>query len=211
MEFDRFSGKTLEEAIASATSAKGVDVEQLTYNIVEEKAGFLGIGRTVTIEAWAPVDVKAFIHDYVQTYFDNAQMDGKVEVTMELDNNEYFYRVKVDTNANAVLIGRQGRTLQDLNRLVRTAASSVFKKHVRLLIDVNGYKEDRYEKIVRMAVRVAKDVRRTKVDAVLEPMPADERKAIHAALSEMKGISTRSEGEGAARQLHILYTPTTQE
>lgn len=211
MEFDRFSGKTLEEAIASATSAKGVDVEQLTYNIVEEKAGFLGIGRTVTIEAWAPVDVKAFIHDYVQTYFDNVQMDGKVEVAMELDNNEYFYRVKVDTNANAVLIGRQGRTLQDFNRLVRTAASSVFKKHVRLLIDVNGYKEDRYEKIVRMAVRVAKDVRRTKVDAVLEPMPADERKAIHAALSEMKGISTRSEGEGAARQLHILYTPTTQE
>lgn len=211
MEFDRFSGKTLEEALASAAHAKGVEAEELTYNILEEKAGFLGIGRTVTIEAWAPADVKTFIHDYIQTYFDNAKMDGTVDVTMEFDNNEYFYRVKVDTNANAVLIGRQGRTLQDFNRLVRTATSSVFKKHIRLMIDVNGYKEDRYEKIVRMAVRVAKDVRRTKVDAVLEPMPADERKAIHAALSDMKGITTRSEGEGAGRQLHIIYTPTKED
>ena len=68
---------------------------------------------SVRIEAWAPADVKTFIHDYIQTYFDNAKMDGTVDVTMEFDNNEYFYRVKVDTNANAVLIGRQGRTLQD--------------------------------------------------------------------------------------------------
>lgn len=204
MEFDRFSGKTLEEALANACRAKGVETEDLTYTITEEKAGFLGIGRTVEIECWCAEDIKQFLKDYIQTYFDNAQMDGIVEV--ELDDDD-FYRIKVDTNANAVLIGRQGRTLQDFNRLVRTAASAVFKKHIRLMIDVNGYKEDRYEKVVRMAIRVAKDVRRTRVDAVLNPMPADERKAVHAALSDMKDISTKSEGEGLGRQLHILYTP----
>lgn len=207
MEFDRFSGKTLEEALAAAAAAKEVSTEKLTYTILEEKSGFLGIGRTVTIEAWAPGDVAVFIHDYIQTYFDNAKMDGVCEVELDDSEGEDFYRIKVDTNANAVLIGRQGRTLQDFNRLVRTAASSVFKKHIRLMIDVNGYKEERYDKVVRMAIRVAKDVRRTKVDAVLDPMPADERKAIHNALSTMQDISTKSEGEGMKRQLHILYTP----
>ncbi|MBF0579087.1 Jag N-terminal domain-containing protein [Erysipelotrichaceae bacterium RD49] len=207
MEFDRFTGKTLDEALASASKDKKVDVEQLTYTVVEEKSGFLGIGRTVTIEAWAPADIGVFIHDYIQDYFDNADMDGMVEVLMEKDGDDDFYRVKVDTNCNAVMIGRQGRALQDFNRLVRTAVSSVFKKHVRMMIDINGYKEDRYDKIVRMAMRVAKDVRRTKVDAALEPMPADERKAIHNALAGMKDITTKSEGEGMQRQLHILYTP----
>ena len=62
-----------------------------------------------------------------------------------------------------------------------------------------------------MAIRVAKDVRRTKIDAVLAPMPADERKAVHQALSRMDYISTRSEGEGADRRLHILYAPSKEK
>lgn len=204
MEFDRYSGKTLDEALAAACSAKNAAVEELTYTVVEEKAGFLGLGRTVMIEAWAPVDIIVFLNDYIRTYFENAEMDGSVSI--ELDEDD-FYRIQVDTNCNAVLIGRQGRTLQDFNRLVRAAASAVFKKHIRLMIDINGYKEERYEKVTRMAIRIARDVRRTKVDAVLDPMPADERKAIHSALSDMEDISTKSEGEGMERRLHILYTP----
>ena len=77
--------------------------------------------------------------------------------------------------------------------------------------DFADIKEERYEKICKMAVRVAKDVRRTKVDAVLDPMPADERKAIHNALAGMNDISTKSEGEGEGRRLHILYTPGKDE
>lgn len=204
MEFDRFSGKTLDEALAAACNAKNAAVEELTYTVVEEKSGFLGLGRTITIEAWAESDIIVFLHDYIQTYFDNAEMDGTVSI--ELDDTG-FYRISVDTNANAVLIGRQGRTLQDFTVLVRSAASAVFKKHIRLMIDVNGYKEERYEKVARMAIRVARDVRRTKVDAVLEPMPADERKAVHNALSDMDDISTKSHGEGPERRIHILYTP----
>lgn len=123
MEFDRYSGKTLDEALAAACSAKNAAVEELTYTVVEEKAGFLGLGRTVTIEAWAPVDIIVFLNDYIRTYFENAEMDGSVSI--ELDEDD-FYRIQVDTNCNAVLIGRQGRTLQDFNRLVRAAASAVF-------------------------------------------------------------------------------------
>lgn len=204
MEFEKFTGKSLEEALAAASAAKGVDKEELTYTITEEKAGLFGLKKTVEIEVFCWKDIAAFIHNYIQTYFDNAELDGVTEVTREEDD---FYRILVNTNANAMLIGRGGRTLQSFNRLVQAAASAEFKKRVRLLIDVNGYKEERYEKVCRMAVRVAKDVRRTHIDAILPPMPADERKAVHNALADFEGISTKSKGEGAARQLHILYTP----
>ena len=189
MVFERFIGKTLEDALAQAAQAKGVEKEELHYTVTEEKSGFLGIGKTVEIEVYCNKDIETFIVEYIQTYFDNAKLDG----TVELENDKGFYRITVNTSNNAILIGKGGKSLQSFNRLVKAA--------------VNGYKEDRYEKICKMAVRVAKDVRRTKVDATLDPMPADERKAIHNALAKMADISTKSEGEGEGRRLRILYTP----
>ena len=96
---------------------------------------------------------------------------------MELENDKGFYRITVNTSNNAILIGKGGKSLQSFNRFGKSCSKCRIKKRVGLLIDVNGYKEDRYEKICKMAVRVAKDVRRTKVDATLDPMPADEKKS----------------------------------
>lgn len=203
MEFKRYTEKTLEEALKSAARDKGVSVEELHYNVLEEKSGFLGVGRSVEIEAYCEKDVENFIISYIQQYFENAQLDGQVDI----ENDNGFYRITVNTSNNAILIGKAGKTLQAFNRLVKAAASAEFKKRVGLLIDVNGYKEDRYEKITKMAIRVAKDVRRTKIDATLDPMPADERKAIHNALANMEDITTQSTGEGATRRLQILYSP----
>ena len=203
MEFKRYTEKTLEEALKSAARDKCVSVEDLHYNVLEEKSGFLGVGRSVEIEAYCEKDVENFIVSYIQQYFDNAQLDGQVDI----ENDNGFYRITVNTSNNAILIGKAGKTLQAFNRLVKAAASAEFKKRVGLLIDVNGYKEDRYEKITKMAIRVAKDVRRTKIDATLDPMPADERKAIHNALANMEDITTQSTGEGATRRLQILYSP----
>ncbi|MBQ0065662.1 MAG: Jag N-terminal domain-containing protein [Firmicutes bacterium] len=206
MVFEKFTGKTLEDALNNAASAKGCGVDELTYNVIEEKAGFLGIGKTVEIEAFCEKDIEKFICSYIQSYFDNAALDGEVQI----ENDNGFYRITVNTNNNAILIGKAGKSLQSFNRIVKSAVSAQFKKRVGLLIDVNGYKQDRYEKITKMAVRVAKDVRRTKIDALLDPMPADERKAIHNALANMGGVSTKSEGEGDGRQLRIIYTPNKE-
>lgn len=206
MEFEKFTGKTLEDALMNAAKAKACAVDELTYNVLEEKAGFLGIGKTVEIEAFCEKDIEKFICSYIQSYFDNAQLDGEVEI----ENDNGFYRITVNTNNNAILIGKAGKSLQSFNRIVKSAVSAQFKKRVGLLIDVNGYKQDRYEKITKMAIRVAKDVRRTKIDALLDPMPADERKAIHNALANISGVTTKSEGEGEGRQLRIIYTPNKE-
>lgn len=207
MKFDRYTGKSLEEALEKASKEKNTDVSELTYTVLEEKAGFLGIGKTVEIEVFCDDDIRQFLYDYIMTYFDNAELDGTCEVEQDPDG---LWHIQVNCINNAILIGKAGRSLESFIRLVRAAASAQFKKRVRVTIDVNGYKQERYEKVARMAMRVAKDVRRTKVDAVLEPMPADERKAIHNALANMANITTKSEGEGSDRRLHILYSPNKE-
>ena len=86
MVFERFIGKTLEDALAQAAQAKGVEKEELHYTVTEEKNGFLGIGKTVEIEVYCNKDIETFIVEYIQTYFDNAKLDG----TVELENDKGF-------------------------------------------------------------------------------------------------------------------------
>ena len=196
-----YEGKTLDDVIQHACQDLGITPDELTYEIIEEKKGLFS--KKVVIECYCESMVQEYMESFVRKTLTN--MEFQVETVSYVQDGRIYCNINTDNNS--ILIGKGGKSLQSFNRLVKAAVSAEFKKRVGLLIDVNGYKEDRYEKICKMAVRVAKDVRRTKVDATLDPMPADERKAIHNALAKMADISTKSEGEGEGRRLRILYTP----
>lgn len=198
-----YTGKNLDDLLKSVAAEKGVAVEELTYTVKEEKAGFLGIGGKVEAEVYCSKDIEEFLKAYLERFFENIEMQAEVTV----ENDDGFYRIQINAENNAVLIGKNGTALQSLNTIVKAAASSEFRKRVGVLIDINGYKQEKYHKVCALAMRVAKDVRRTKTDAILDPMPADERKAIHNHLADMDCITTESEGEGNHRRLKIMYTP----
>ena len=198
-----YTGKNLDDLLKSVAAEKGVAVEELTYTVKEEKAGFLGIGGKVEAEVYCSKDIEAFLKAYLERFFENIEMQAEVTV----ENDDGFYRIQINAENNAVLIGKNGTALQSLNTIVKAAASSEFRKRVGVLIDINGYKQEKYHKVCALAMRVAKDGRRPKPDAILDPMPADERKAIHNHLADMDCITTESEGEGNHRRLKIMYTP----
>ena len=200
---ERYVGKNREEALANAAKAKGCTVEELTYNVLEEKQGIFGLGSKVEIEAYFDGDIAKFIVDYLNTYFEGINMN--VEVTCAKE--DYYFKTELNAENNAILIGKNGKTLQDINTVVKAAASSKFKKRVIVVTDINGYKEEKYHKECAMALRVAKTVQRTKVNATLDPMPNDERKAVHSYLVNMPKIRTVSEGEGKDRHIVIVYDP----
>ena len=202
-----YTGKNLEELLHEVAQEKQTSVENLIYNVVEEKKGFLGLGGEVSATVYCEQDIQDFMKEYLNEYFMNIEM----EVEVQIQNDDGFYRIILNGENNAILIGRNGQTLQSLNSILKAAVSSEFKKRVGLLIDVNGYKEEKYQKICALAGRVAKTVQRTKTDAILDPMPADERKAIHNYLTDMKYVSTASEGEGNQRRIKIVYNPGKDE
>ncbi|MDD6467439.1 MAG: KH domain-containing protein [Erysipelotrichaceae bacterium] len=197
----RVEGKTLEDVLNSYAQEKGIEVADITYQVVEEKKGILGIGSKVVAEVYCNQDIAEFLENYLRTYFEGLHLDVEIEVEQ---NNDSF-KVMLNAENNAILIGKNGQTLQALNTVVRSAVSSTFKKRVHVLIDINNYKQDRYAKVKMMAKRIAKTVQRTKVSAVLDPMPNDERKVVHQYLTDMEHIRTESEGEGKDRRLHIIY------
>ncbi len=194
-----YTTKTLEDALAQAEKELNIPINELSYKIVEEKAGLFS--RKLVVEVYEVSDAVAFAEAYLVKAI--SQFGIEVKTKTELKND--IINITLDTPRNPILIGKNGITLQALNELVRLATSSKFKKRFRILLDINDYKEAKYEKVVSIAKRLAKDVVRTKQDITLDPMPADERRMVHNALTGMPNIKTESVGEGAHRAICIRY------
>ena len=212
----QYSGRTIEEVLASIASEQECRVEDITYNMLdEEKGGIFGIHKSVTIEAFTSKDVKEFIFEYLGTYFTELNQGVSIEIIVdhnkEKDNNELLYRVILDAENNAIIIGRGGQTLRAISTVLKAAVNATFKKRINVIIDVNHYKEDRYKKVKAIARREAINVQKTHIDVALDPMPNDERKVIHQYLQNFKGITTVSEDEGAKRHLCIKYVGDKKE
>lgn len=201
-----YTGKTLEEILNSIVEAQGCKLEDITYEIVNEEKHFLGIGNSVTVSAYTPSDVKEFIFDYLGAYFTELNQGVSIEIIIEKQADESnLYRVILDAENNAIIIGKNGQTLRAISTVLKAAVNATFKKRINVIVDVNHYKEDRYRKVKGIAHRVAKEVAKTHIDAELDPMPSDERKVIHQYLQDFKGVETVSIGEGSKRHLVIKY------
>lgn len=190
-----YTGKTLQEAIENAAKAEYCTVEEIDYLLVSESE------EEVTIDVYTIVDVIEYAQKYVEDGIKSLGFDCKVTPSI----NEGVINLNIDSDRNPIIIGKNGKSLQSLNELTKLVVNNKFKKRFRILLDVNGYKRDKYEKIISIARRLAHEVQKTHQDVALDPMPADERRAIHNALSGMPNIKTESEGFGKNRQLNIKY------
>ena len=196
---NRYTAKTLNDVLALASEKEGCTIEELNYQVIEEKKGLFV--KKVVIETYGVSDVISFAKDYLLTIISNYDLEGTV--TEKYENN--IIHLTIDTNHNSILIGKNGKTLQALNDVCRYAVASKFKRHYRILLDINEYKNEKYAKLSRIAKRVAKEVLHTKQTVHLDPMPADERRIVHNALTRFKNISTQSEGVGNKRHIVISY------
>jgi len=103
-----------------------------------------------------------------------------------------------------ILIGRRGQTLASLQYIVRLMVGHQTKTHMPIVIDVEGYKQRRYQALQAFAQRMAEQVKAREAPFSLEPMPAYERRIIHLALADHPDVITQSIGEGEFRKVVIL-------
>ena len=202
----QYTARTLDSLLENVAKEKETTVEDLTYHIVEEKSGFLGLGARVTAEVFSLKDVEVFVKKYFDDFFSGLDLEVNCEVNVHKNN----VNVDLDAINNAILIGKNGSSLNGMNNLLRNVVSSKFKRRFYVNLDINNYKKNRYIKVKALAQRVAKTVQRTKIDASLDPMPNDERKIIHKELSSMANIKTQSEGSRRNRHLKIMYDPNKE-
>lgn len=112
----------------------------------------------------------------------------------------------LDVSGQAVnsLIGKRGETLASLQYITRLITSRRLQRRANIIIDVDGYKSRRSERLRALALRMADQCVQQGRTITLEPMPPNERRIIHLTLRNRADVTTRSVGEGDSRKVTIV-------
>jgi spoIIIJ-associated protein len=215
MESLEVSGKTVEEAVDLALEQLGLSIDEVEVTVLKKgKPGFLGLGaeeatvRVTPLQSGQEEDQVALLaKKTVEELVRLMKLEAKVEPTSPLQATTPETKsiaLEIKGQDLGILIGRRGETLAALQYIVRLIVARQQKARVPVAIDVEGYKQRRYHILRDLALRLAQKVKATGRSTTLEPMPADERRVIHLALSVNPDVTTQSIGEGEVRKVAIL-------
>ena len=118
-------------------------------------------------------------------------------------HDEYGLIVQIKGEKSSMFIGHRGETMYAFQTIVSAVANRGISNKVRVVINIENYKEKREKTLQELAKKVAKSVERTRRSVTLEPMQAYERKIIHSALQDSKTVKTVSIGEEPRRRVVI--------
>ena len=112
--------------------------------------------------------------------------------------------IDISGEDSGLLIGRRGQSLQSLQFIVNLIVRGEFGEGVRVVLDVEQYRQRREASLKDMATKVAERVSQTGRGITLEPMSAADRRIIHLTLAERDDVSTESVGFGEERKVSIF-------
>lgn len=130
-----------------------------------------------------------------------ADLDLGAEVEVVESTEEI--RATVDGDDLGLLIGRHGSTIDAVQLLAARAAFRGEEERKRVIVDASGYRERREVQLHRAADRAAEDALSFGRSVELEPMSANERRAVHQYLKERLDVETHSEGDEPERRLVV--------
>ena len=113
------------------------------------------------------------------------------------------YKAILEGQKLGALIGRRGETLDAIQQLTNYAVNSGKDKRIRIHVDAENYRARREASLESLAMKVAAKVKKYRRSVTLEAMNAYERRVIHAALQDVKGVTTYSVGTEPNRRVVV--------
>ena len=220
-----FEGKTTTEAIEKGLNELKVSKSKVDIKVLEseEKRSFFSIltprvvkvemtlkdekdvvqkehenkrkevseeGKEKTIE-----ELKGFLDEFI------AKLNIKMDYTVKY--NEGNFEVDINGEDNGFLIGYRGETLNSLQVILNNVVAKKSEEKVKVILNINGYREKREKDLEILASKIAGTVIKTKKSITLEPMSAYERKIIHTKLQSNDKVKTYSVGEEPHRKVVV--------
>ncbi len=224
------SAKTVEEAIKLALEELGRSREEVEVDVLSEGShGILGIGAEeakVRVRLLEPTpsetdsepqgpepgqkrDIVSFTQSVLEAMLDKMGVTASVvfetgAIVQEAERTLPPIVFNIEGDDLGILIGRRGQTLACLQYVVRLIVAQEMKAPTPVIvIDVNGYKQRRYQTLQALAQRLAEQVATSGNPFTLEPMPAYERRIIHLSLADHPDVTSESIGVDEARKVVI--------
>ncbi len=203
MEYIEFKGKTVDEAVTTASIQFGIASDELDYEIVDKgNTGFLGINKKPAI---IRARRKETVIDKTETYLDALFKAMNIDTVVDIryDEEERNMDINLTGQEMGILIGKRGQTLDALQYLISLYVNKESENYIRVKLDTENYRARRKETLEQLAKNIAIKVKRYKKPMSLEPMNPYERRIIHSALQNDKYVTTRSEGDEPNRYIIV--------
>jgi len=126
------------------------------------------------------------------------------DATISIENESDRVRFNVSGGNTSVLIGKRGQNLEAIQYIIDKIINKHNEKRVRVQVDVEGYLETRRANLKKLARKLAQKTKRTSKPSTIGQMNAQDRRTVHIALKNDKGVRTQSIGEGYYRKLVIF-------
>ncbi len=223
-------GRTTNEAIEKGLKELRVSKDKVEIKILEneEKRSFFSIltPRVVKVEMKLKEDInekkemktKKIIElseeeqnkaeENVEVFMEEILKELPEDTTYNITKNGQGLNVEILNKNLGFLIGYRGETLYAFQNILSAIAGKGIDKKVRVILDIEGYKEKREKTLEELAQKVAKTVIKTRKPIKLEPMQAYERKIIHSALQQNNKVETESIGEEPNRRIVVSLRKT---
>jgi len=117
--------------------------------------------------------------------------------------NGRYIHIDIEGKDVSFLIGKRGEVLNALQYLLNVITARQITNGVRVVLEGDSYRERRAQTLTDMALKLAQEVRARGEEAVLDALPAFERRVIHQAIVDLEGVTTYSEGEEPNRRVVI--------
>ena len=192
------TGKELEAILNEILEENSLLKEDVVYKSEIIKKGLFK-GEAVEVTVYKKEDIFSLAKAYLKEVINNLGLEVSFEIKKHDDRTE----IKMYSDNNNILIGYKGNTIKALETLVKQKIQLETGIRFIIRLDVENYKEKKVARLEREVKKIAKDVLKNKVDAHLDNMNAYERRIVHNALSNFKGITTKSVGEEPKRHVVI--------
>ncbi len=143
----------------------------------------------------AKENLEIFLNEFI------TKISSNIEYKI-ISDDEYIY-VTLNGEEAGRLIGYRGETLNAMQLVLSSIANKKIEGKVRIILDIENYREKRKIALEELADKLARTVIRNGKQVTLEPMSAYERKIIHNRLQDSQRVKTYSVGEEPYRKVVI--------
>lgn len=156
-----------------------------------------------------PIDPKAFAAkteaavNYIVNILEKMGLENVSAVPTEADGGII---IELSADGLSDMIGKKGELLDSLQYLSSLVCNRIDREYFRITTDSCGFRARRKAQLERLAHKLATNVKKSGRTHSLEPMNPYERRIIHAAVSEVEGVTSKSVGEEPYRKVVISST-----
>jgi spoIIIJ-associated protein len=196
---------SVDEAVTAALEELQAEKSEVEIEVIKEPTkGLLSfLGSKV---AKVKVSVVNGPEEKTRKFFDVLLAKMNIVAELEIKYAANLLKVdivKIDEDDKGIIIGKRGKNLDEIQFLLNLIINKGRENYIRVVFNVEDYREKREETLRRLAKKMAEKCRYYNHKVKLEPMNPYERRIIHSTLQEEKDIITYSEGDEPYRKVVI--------